>query len=544
MAPGQNQKRPQYKPHQNARQPVANHRNPPQQSQPTPEATDQTRQQDTSQQTSAEGHHPYQTANQQNGPSRQQSYHPQNNRHRGGDRCNQQQKGPSRQQFRPRNSRPQNSKQPHNVIEPSSARLPSTPPDDSKQQKLPQDKPAQQTPPLSALQMILNFTKEWNPDLHHNHQPFTKLPGDVALCIMDHLKDPVDKMSLALTTKSMWEWSQKVLKLEDFKLQQVLPIRVSQRRGTIKPWPYFRSFRWRLVERLENEYWKACSGCLRLHPKTEFFPSELKEPANERYCRAPGLIQICPHLLLTYKKCETLRKVLAAQSEENKVRFQNTDFDKYLYHECIRRAEYTKKPGEFKLVIGTQPFVTENKQQLIFRQKYTLHINSENLKEDLNRIVTRSLFPNLCPHRSIATHCLDMLDEQSPWNSDMTLKDDADNKANVTCKGCGTYFSGFKRYVHSTTQMCRIDFFTSKIFGKESFVLQDCLLGHGIANELQSWIDKTHLANIVDVNDAVHYGCKCRRKCRKLTYMPISCPSARASLPDTTWKGDDSIWLY
>ncbi|RAO67277.1 uncharacterized protein BHQ10_003289 [Talaromyces amestolkiae] len=408
--------------------------------------------------------------------------------------------------------------------------------------KKPNAQSAPQTRSLSALQMILNFTKEWSPELHHNHQPFTKLPGDVALCIMDHLKDPVDKMSLALTTKSMWEWSQKVLKLQDFKLQQVLPIRASERRGTVKPWPYFRSYRWRLIERLEDEHWKACSGCLRLHPKTEFFTSELKEPANERYCRAPGLIQICPHLLLTYKKCETLQKVLASQAEENKVRKQDTDFDKYLYHECVRGAEYTKEAGHFKLIIGTQPFVTDSKQQLVFRQRYTLHINSESMKKDLNQIGTRSLFPNLCPHRSIATHCLDMLDKQGPWNNDKIVKDDAGD--NVTCKGCGTYFSGFKRYVHSTSKMCRIDFFTSKILSKKDFELRDCLTGHGIADELQSWIDKTQLANIVDVTDSVHYGCKCLKKCRKLGFIPISCPSGRASLPDTSWKGDEPVWPY
>lgn len=384
--------------------------------------------------------------------------------------------------------------------------------------------------------MIRNFTKEWNPDLHHNQQPFRMLTRDVALCIMDHLRDPVDKMSFALTTKAMWEWSQGVLKLEDFDLQQVLPMRVSQKRGTIKPWPYFRSYRWRLVERLENEYWKACSGCLCLHLKTEFFPSELKEPANERYCRAPGLIQVCPHLLLTYKKLETLQKVLVEQPGENKHR-QNTDFDKYLYHECSMRV------GTSKFSIGTQPFVTKSHQQLVFRQKYTLHLNSENLKEDLDRFGSRGWFPNLCPHRSIITHCLDMLDEKSPWNNDMMVKDD-DDKANVTCKWCGTFFCGFKRYTHPSSQKVRIDFFTSKIFGRD-FELRDCLIGHGMSNELQSWIDKTQLANIVNVTDSVHYGCKCRKRCRKLGYMPISCPSARASLPDTTWKGDEEpVWKW
>jgi hypothetical protein len=475
MAPGKSQKRRQYKHRQNGRQLLADQPNPPQQSlgQRVPKST-------------------YQT----------------------------QQRSPA----------------PQSYFQQVSVYPPSTNSDNSNRQRPPQDSTNQQTPRLSALQLIRNFTKEWNPNLHHNHQPFAKLPGDLALCIMDHLKDPVDKISLALTTKSMWEWSQGILKLEDFDLQQVLPVRVSEQRGVIKPWPYFKSYRWRLIERLENEHWKACSGCLRLHPKTEFFHSELKELANERYCRAPGLIQLCPHILLSYKKCATLQKVLADQAEGNKNSHQNTDFNKYLYHECNVRA------GASNLIIGTQPFVTDNKQQLVFRQKYILLINSENLKENLKWIEGRSLLPNLCPHRSIITHCLDMLDEKSRWNKDMIAEDNVD-EANVTCRQCGTYFSGFRRYVHASSHKFRIEFFTSKLLGKD-YVLQECKLGHGIANELQSWIEKTHLANVVDVSDAVHFGCKCRKKCRKLAYEPISCPSPRASLPDTTWKGDVPVWPY
>ncbi|QGA21772.1 hypothetical protein EYB26_009483 [Talaromyces marneffei] len=73
---------------------------------------------------------------------------------------------------------------------------------DGVQQKREDD--MQQTPRLTALQKIRDYTKEWIPNPHHRRQPFVKLPRDLALEIMDHL-GPVDKASFALTTKSMWE---------------------------------------------------------------------------------------------------------------------------------------------------------------------------------------------------------------------------------------------------------------------------------------------------------------------------------------------------
>lgn len=390
----------------------------------------------------------------------------------------------------------------------------------------------QRTPQLTALQKLQTYTKEWIPDLHSHRQPFAKLHRDLALCIIDHLHDPVDKVSLALTTRSMWDWTKGSLKLEDFDLPLVLPVRISEKRGMIKPWPYFKSFRWLLLERLEGEHWKCCSGCLRLHPKTEFFPSELKEPANERYCRAPGLIQACPHMLLTYKKCAALQKVLSERAGlkgDNKHSSQTAGLSKDLYHEWKMNA------GASKVTIGTQPFITDKKQHLVFQQRYTLQVDSKNLRENLEWIGSRFPLPNLCPHRSIITHCLDMLDEKSQWNKDMITEDDVDNNANVTCRRCNTYFSGFRCYTHSSSQKFRIEFCTSIHVGKADG-LQECKVGHGIAHDLKTWIDKTHLANVLGVADIVHFGCKCRKNCRKLEFDPITYASPVASLPDTTWK--------
>jgi hypothetical protein len=404
--------------------------------------------------------------------------------------------------------------------------------EDNAQQKQSHGDTLQQTPRLTALQKLQNYTKEWIPDLHSHRQPFAKLHRDLVLCIMDHLHDPVDKVSLALTTRSMWDWTKGSLKLEDFDLPLVLPVRISEKRGMIKPWPYFKSFRWRLLERLEDGHWKCCSGCLRLHPKTEFFPSELKEPANERYCRAPGLIQACPHMLLTYKKCAALQKVLserAGPNEDNKHSPQTAGLSKDLYHECKMNA------GTSKVIIGTQPFITDKKQHLVFQQKYALQVDSKNMRENLEWIGSRIPLPNLCPHRSIITHCLDMLDEKSRWNKDMIAEDGVDNNANVTCRRCNTYFSGFRCYTHSSSQKFRIEFCTSIHVGKADG-LQECKVGHGIAYDLKTWIDKTHLANVLGVADIVHFGCKCRKNCRKLEFDPITCASPVASLPDTTWK--------
>ncbi|EED13441.1 hypothetical protein TSTA_059270 [Talaromyces stipitatus ATCC 10500] len=385
---------------------------------------------------------------------------------------------------------------------------------------------------LTSTKMIHNLTKEWSPEIHRNFQPFTMLPPDIILEIMDHLHDPVDKTSLALTTKSLWVWMKDKLHLERYNLPHVLPARATLQHGMIKPWPFFKYPRWKLLERLEDHNWKCCSGCLMLHPKTEFFSEEIGEnPPKKRLCRAPGLIHICPHIALTYKKVEALKKALAdfavARKESGRTP-EDDSLSERLYHHCHFMA------GPHKIMIGAQPFISGTKNDLYFRQRYVLEIKSEKVRDILKWIGKVFPLPNLCPHRGIVTHCLDMLvmleDENSSWDIDMILGNDAS-------------FFNFEHHVRTSSKGCRIVFESMKRIGA-GYDLKKGKAGHANPHHLQDWVDKTDVANTVIVEDCGPASCKCRYNCRKIRFDHIPCPSHRASLPETTWKNGASSWVY
>lgn len=398
-----------------------------------------------------------------------------------------------------------------------------------------QNSTVSQAPVLTILQQLENYTKEWHPDQHHNIQPFTKLPRDLALEIMDRLMSPVDKVSLALTTKTMWEWTKDKTRLEQFDLPPVLPSRVNDGHGIIRPWPYFSSLRWKLLVRIEDGYWKICAGCLRLHPKTEFFHNELaKFDPRERYCRAPGLLQVCPHLLLTYKKCATLQRGMVEEngpSGTNKFSYENVDTERLLHHQCQTTT------GPVHMTFGLQPLLTDTKHQLVFQQKFTIEIGSGEITQILGRLLHNlpHELPNLCPHRGIVAHCLDLLEDGVNWNPSMIAEDDT-MKKNVTCKQCGSYFSSFKKFKHSTTLRSKLEFTITKHIGK-GYALRKGKLGHADPRELREWIAKTNLANVIEVNDIARVGCQCRNNnCRKLAFRELLCLSPVASAPETRWK--------
>jgi hypothetical protein len=79
------------------------------------------------------------------------------------------------------------------------------------------------------------------------------------------------------------------------------------------------SSRTTLLIRLEDNRWKFCIACLRLHPKCEFSWFERGKSPLERCCMPnAGIVDVCPCLSLTFrdrnKIAEYLRKV-AAESE-------------------------------------------------------------------------------------------------------------------------------------------------------------------------------------------------------------------------------------
>lgn len=381
---------------------------------------------------------------------------------------------------------------------------------------------------LSAMEELQNLTKEWSPGPCYGMQPFTKLPHDIAMCILDYLEHPVDKVAFALTTKSLWNCMKSKLQLEQYKLPHVIPGRVNLDVGVIRPWPYFESLRWKLLERLEDNYWKCCAGCLRLQPKSEFWTGELGRTPNDRYCRAPGLIQLCPHLILTHKKCENLQKALSKQTYKGKNKFNPAaaEVNKFLSHECKLAT------GATKITLTLRPVISDRKKHLIFQNTWTVeNFEKDKVRDILGRFENSVPLP--CPHRSVLSQCLDML-EGKAWNPDL-VSGNCEDSSTADCVSCDTLFYRFKERVHSITEKLKLEFSTQRHIGT-GFGLMKGKAGHAMPDHLQIWIDKTDLANVIEVQDTCRSNCKCRENCRKLTYRRISYPSWKASLPESRWK--------
>src|SRR5204862_3933455 len=62
--------------------------------------------------------------------------------------------------------------------------------------------------------------------------------------------------------------------------------------------------RWVLLQLLEDDRWRCCSGCLKLHPVSEFSEVDLLKGAGERTCmfgNLVGIVHLCPCTKMTFR---------------------------------------------------------------------------------------------------------------------------------------------------------------------------------------------------------------------------------------------------
>lgn len=262
--------------------------------------------------------------------------------------------------------------------------------------------------------------------------PFYKLQVKLLLHLSDFIDDPVDKVSLALTCKVIWNVLKSRIHKRLFERQGILPSRINLS-GLDRPWPYFQSCRWRLLERLEDRRWKCCAGCLSLQPNHDFPSRELelsRDPKN-RYCKAPGLVQICPHVLLTYRKCQKLRSCLDRG---------NTLPASKLRHVCVLKSQKTT------VTCDIIPKLSEEHKHLCFLNDYKISSFSiENMQEWMSAHGDEAFLP--CPHHNISTHVRDELNKIQDWPQRMfpnITRAFGNDRKPLQCKMCATCYFDFK----------------------------------------------------------------------------------------------------
>ncbi|OKL56816.1 hypothetical protein UA08_07959 [Talaromyces atroroseus] len=158
----------------------------------------------------------------------------------------------------------------------------------------------------------------------------------------------------------------------------------------------FATERWKLVERLEDGKWLACSQCLKLHPRTAFPPKELRRSPTTRMCNlgeSAGLVDLCPCVKLTFQDKANLVKHL--RQRELLTRLPSSIFgsrgydERYLWHSCT--ASY----GSTDLKIGIYPELRDD-GKLYIRTEYRMEMEPNMLGKE------KHISPRFgCAHRSM-----------------------------------------------------------------------------------------------------------------------------------------------
>ncbi|OJJ50180.1 hypothetical protein ASPZODRAFT_128800 [Penicilliopsis zonata CBS 506.65] len=268
-----------------------------------------------------------------------------------------------------------------------------------------------------------------------------------------------------------------------------------------------RSNRWMLLRRLQDEHWRICSGCIKLHPRSQFSRySRLLQPARRRVCvLGPrcGMVEILPTLKLTYPDKVDLVWSLRAGCEP-RGRLKNmfsvvisADGGAMLLRE--ESAQYAQ--ARLSVVVTA---ILQGDGQLQIDALWRVYVFDK-----LERMGIPLL---LCPHRELRRHLLDAQQLGSPDDDHNDGDDDDDDdmlipsdsyvrySREVGCRWCQTRFTDLRwsRFMPLTDGVS-FSFHTSRN------------LGYGDYRTDKTWCRQT---------DYTYNNLKSREKYRRSPRMP------------------------
>ncbi|PGH36153.1 hypothetical protein GX50_01008 [[Emmonsia] crescens] len=269
---------------------------------------------------------------------------------------------------------------------------------------------------------------------------FEIIPNELVDEITNYLRR-TDKMCLALACKSLFYnvVFAKVLRRKFRKLNNQL------HRSYICPGvsSILHKERWRLLKRLENDSWKCCVGCLKLHPGKQFDAENFLTPANERHCMFGlkfSVINLCPCKTMTVRdKNKMIRELVAALS----ARDAGKDIETALqcWHECM--YTYGSAKVAVKITRKLRPM-----GELVLGFEYSI-------------AGTDDFFPNtlfdgcVCPHWTLQTIIL----AYSP-------------KYNFDCCECETLVTDITwGWDGGAGRACQFSFRTERCLGRDAMVV-------------------------------------------------------------------------
>lgn len=203
------------------------------------------------------------------------------------------------------------------------------------------------------------------------------LPTELVLEISSHLTDE-SEACLALTCKRLYAISGASLSSPSLRFQRDFPRLFHHYRDSDS----FGTARWRLLTLLEDRKWRACSKCLKIHPRSAFSTLQSRRKPTNRTCKLgdlAGIVDLCPCKKLTFQDRTGLVALLQARKDCR---------DRYCWHSCV------EKYGSTELQITIFPHL-DKKDNLVIRTEYRLSTGRDQLacREHLTARLG-------CPHRS------------------------------------------------------------------------------------------------------------------------------------------------
>lgn len=194
-----------------------------------------------------------------------------------------------------------------------------------------------------------------------------ELPTELLLEIISNLTE-VSQACLALTCKRLFAVSRPILSSKALRFNRDFP----QLFRHYQDQESFGTARWQLLTTLEDGKWRACSKCLKLHPRNTFSSRQLKRKPENRTCSLgdlAGIVDLCPCKKLTFRDKLELVALLQTRREVTKA-LASTGFgsrmdEPYCWHSC------TERYGSTELKIDIFPELDE-KDTLLIRTEYQL----------------------------------------------------------------------------------------------------------------------------------------------------------------------------
>lgn len=230
------------------------------------------------------------------------------------------------------------------------------------------------------------------------------LPREIVFQIVHHLPE-IDQLCLALTCKSLLDLldNSGALQLSSsFRDSSGLFHTLSSFTFDRTTRKKLQTDRWKLLQRLEDSYWRCCFGCFRLHPHYEFSAQDLQTASSKRTCAygpLVGVFRLCPCIAMTFRDKTKIVKRFLSPSQAECRKLYNKSLESLAttgQHQCSHSYE----SGCVNVHIMLKLIVEEDKS-LMVETKYT--ITGTELPTCFNYTMIL-----LCPHRELDIHILEL----------------------------------------------------------------------------------------------------------------------------------------